>query len=110
MRIYKVYGCTPLSSWDKARFRKARPRADLLVYYYRYDDWEGSGMAIWRENDKYGYAYLGHCSCYGPFENIDSILYSLEQIKRLSNSDSYEWKYAPSVLDILEKQLAKELV
>ncbi len=41
-------------------------------YWYATGNYEGTGYAILRKPGDRGYyvAYLGHCSCYGPTENI----------------------------------------
>jgi hypothetical protein len=67
---------------------------DLFIYQYKSESYEGSGMAIWRKNDKWSYSRLGHCSCNGPTDTInedDKAKFSLEDvIKILENDYLYE--------------------
>ena len=43
---------------------------DWLAYTYGTGSYEGSGSAIWKKDGKYHQASLGHCSCYGPLDNL----------------------------------------
>lgn len=62
---------------------------DLFIYQYQESAYEGSGMAIWKKDDKWSYSELSHCSCNGPTDNIekdDKAKFSLEDvIKVLEN-------------------------
>lgn len=64
--------------------------ADIFIYSYENGGYDGSGMAVWRNNKgEWAYQYLGHCSCYGPLENIrtsDKAKFTLDQIKSILNS------------------------
>ncbi len=44
--------------------------AKLVAYWYGTGSYEGTGYAIIQHEDgKWDQDYLGHCSCYGPFEH-----------------------------------------
>ena len=46
---------------------------DLAVYYYEVGSWEGDGNCVFHDatTGKWGYRGLGHCSCYGPLEELE---------------------------------------
>ncbi len=49
------------------------PKAiDVFIYSYAYGCYEGSGNALFRMQGLWYLHSMGHCSCYGPMENIDS--------------------------------------
>lgn len=100
MKVYKVRGCTPLSKYELEGVKKLNP--EVFIYNYEYESWEGSGFALWKKGNKFGYSYMGHCSCYGPLEDLKSIMYSFAQIKKLAKADNYEWKYAGPVIERME--------
>ena len=108
IKIYKVKNCDKLNDWDLEKVRKILAPADFFIYNYNNGGYDGTGIAIWRENKKYGYAYLGHCSCNGPVEDLNSIMYTLTQLRKLSKSGEYEWEYAPLVMEKLNTLLVKE--
>ena len=111
MKIYAVKGGEGLRTTDFEYFLTQRPNADLFVYNYQWlaADFIGEGIAIWRECPKWGYAYLGHCSCYGPLEKIDSvILYTLPELKKLAKIGGYEWQYSAPVIAYIERLLELE--
>lgn len=67
--------------------------ADVFIYSYNNYGYEGSGIAVWRYNNKWSYQYLGHCSCYGALEDIktsDKAKFSLKQIKEILLSKDNE--------------------
>jgi len=43
---------------------------DWLVYWYQTGSYDGDGVAAYKRDGKFGWANLGHCSCYGPEEQI----------------------------------------
>ena len=71
-RIYKIKGSDGLSEWDLEDIEKLG--ADWLVYYYEAGDYEGSGFAVWKVKDKFYYHDMGHCSCYGPTEEMENTM------------------------------------
>lgn len=64
-----VYGdLCELDEYDRDRLKK--DKVDIFVYWYASGSYEGSGKAIFCVGNKWFYHDLGHCSCYGPIENI----------------------------------------
>lgn len=98
VKIYKVRNCDTLGEWDIERVKKALPEAEWFIYNYSNGGYDGTGFALWKQGNKYGYTYLGHCSCNGPVEDLDSILYTITEIRKLADKKNYEWEYAGSVL------------
>lgn len=82
-----------------------RVLADVFIYYYEYECYSGTGIAIWRnKKGEWAYQYLGHCSCNGPLEDIetsDKAKFTLEQIKEILNSNSED--YYKIILNYLNK-------
>lgn len=79
--------------------------ADVFIYHYESGCYEGTGIAVWRnKKGEWAYQYLGHCSCNGPLEDIetsDKAKFTLEQIKEILNSRSEE--YCKVVANYLNK-------
>lgn len=63
-----------------------RTGADLVVYDYKIGDWSGSGFAVWRIDGKWGYGSLHHCSCRGPLDDLDSIMYDFNELKTIARN------------------------
>lgn len=103
MKIYKVRGCDTFSQWDMERL-KGKP-FEVFVYNYIDGGYSGTGFALWLQDGKFGYAYLGHCSCNGPLEDLNSILYTLEEIKQLADKGEWGWQYSKPVIARMEKYL-----
>lgn len=101
MKVYKVRGCDPLSEYDLRDVKKLD--AEFFIYNYQNHGYEGSGFALWKKGRKYGYSYLGHCSCNGPVEDLNSIMYTITEIRKLAKTSSYEWQYAEPVLARLKE-------
>ena len=79
----------------------------IIIYWYGTGDYCGDGEAILKTKDGWRTASLGHCSCYGPFDAIDtgsSVLdgTTLEEIKKNSTKE-----YLDRIIDLLDK--AKKL-
>lgn len=78
------------------------PNVDWFVYSYEYQWYEGSGFGIGKIGDKYFYHEMGHCSCYGPFDNIHSsslMLHTLPQIEAVVENYG---AYAQDVLNYIK--------
>lgn len=57
----------------------------FFVYSYESGSYEGTGFAVWdMEDGKYGYTYLGHCSCNGPVEDLNSIPYNWNELQQIA--------------------------
>lgn len=86
----------------------AKIQADVFIYSYEAGNYDGSGMAVWRnKKGEWAYQYLGHCSCNGPLEDIrtsDNAKFTLEQIKSVLNSPDNSWdKNSKVVAEYLNK-------
>lgn len=85
MKIFKIKDSRELEDYELAPVEKLN--VDWFVYYYEYGDYEGNGFAVWKKDGKYFYGDLGHCSCYGPTENLSSIPYDrLEDIAKFADN------------------------
>ena len=63
---------------------------DFLIYYYVDEGYEGYGNALFYKDGNWYTHYLGHCSCYGPFEEVDfeePYEKLIDAIKYLHNAD-----------------------
>ncbi len=43
--------------------------ADEIIYWYSSGSYCGAGQALIRKGKKYALIDLGHCSCYGPWDD-----------------------------------------
>lgn len=62
---------------------------DFLVYDYENGGYEGNGFAAWKKGDDWFYHELGHCSCNGPMDNVQSsakIPVTVEQVIALAEN------------------------
>ncbi len=74
--------------------------ADWVVYWYREDGYEGSGVLVCKwATGEYGMTNLSHCSCYGPIDDaphtftLKAILADLE-----SSPEDYDYAENSAVL------------
>lgn len=74
------------------------PNCKWIVYEYIPEDWEGSGEAYAYADGKYWYTSLGHCSCYGPWDENDygdpkewEEIGNLKQLKIYTNQTGKIW-------------------
>lgn len=73
---------------------EAKVKADVFIYSYEIGSYDGSGVAVWRKDGEWAYQYLGHCSCNGPTEDIetsDKMKFTLEQVKEILLSKDNSW-------------------
>lgn len=86
MKIYKITTSDKLSEYELERF-KEKTKAEWAVYDYEIGHYDGSGFMIWRKNKKYYYHDMGHCSCYGPTEEVAGISYnSFKEIEKIGRN------------------------
>lgn len=79
---------------------------DLFVYKYEEASYEGNGFAAWRKNDKYYYHELGHCSCNGPTDNIQSSKnapLTLEELEKIAEKNYGD--YAKEVYEYMKSHV-----
>ena len=82
-----------LNEWDFKKLELAE--VDEVAYTYGSGFYEGTGLMVWRKGDKYGYQYLGHCSCYGPTEDIGTSLqawFPKEDLEKLAAEAEEQYK------------------
>lgn len=97
---------------EKVETQSKNLRYDIkeFVYWYRIRLYEGSGCAIFLDkNDKWHIIDLGHCSCFGPVEDLKSVPMEKEQVLELLKNGNYiyfddgdELTYV-DLIDYLEK-------
>lgn len=97
MKIVSL-GPDELSDWDLESMRtlsKKLPREiEEFVYWYKVDTWSGDGCAIYRdEMDMWHIIYLGHCSCYGPVEDLKAVPMSKEQVVKLLSDGKHYYHF-----------------
>lgn len=61
---------------------------DEIWYTYEIGGYEGSGQMIMRKGDLYDHHDMGHCSCFGPIDNM-----------------TFNWKPLPELKEYLEKNV-----
>ena len=87
---------------DKIKFS-----ADVFIYNYEDGGYDGSGFAVWRDEEKWMYHSFSHCSCYGPLDSIsdsDNAPFSLEDLKKIINANyNDQYSQGGKVLDYLNK-------
>jgi hypothetical protein len=75
--------------------------ADVFIYCYTNKGYSGSGVAAWRKDGEWSYQYLGHCSCYGPLEDVrtsDKMKFTLKQVIEILESKDNSWMSEANVL------------
>jgi len=86
-KIYKLPNCEELDKYDIKDVEKLG--AEWFVYFYLSGFYDGNGFVIWKEEDRYGYHDLSHCSCYGPTQGIgrEAVYYPcLSDIEKFANN------------------------
>jgi len=79
---------------------------DFLVYAYESGSYDGSGFAVWKRDKDFFYHEMGHCSCYGPWDQVEKsngVVCTFDQIKSLIK-DNYYNDHAKTVIDFIEKK------
>jgi hypothetical protein len=59
------YDDTDLNTYDLEKIEGRD--IGTLIYYYGTEPYAGSGNALYRIGNQWGWTSLSHCSCYGPF-------------------------------------------
>lgn len=67
MNTVKIYNVGP----DELSERDC-PNFEWVVAYYESGDYDGSGEAVSFDGLQYRHHGLGHCSCYGPEDGMES--------------------------------------
>jgi hypothetical protein len=85
------------------------PRSEYLwmVHHYTIGSWEGSGTAVaLRPDGKLDIFYLGHCSCYGPFDRLDPDTVTVDEFLREPDSvhdPNYQSEIVNKVRELLRR-------
>ena len=88
MRILKTRQSEKLEDYELKKVKELK--ADWFVYYYKTGDYDGSGFCVWRKDTKFFYTDMGHCSCYGPTDDLISIPYnSIDDIEKIAGNSDY---------------------
>lgn len=65
---------------------------DEIWYYYAAGSYEGNGMILMKKGELYDVHNMGHCSCYGPLDNVNFSGKSLESLKTSYSAEGFnEW-------------------
>lgn len=65
---------------------------DEIWYWYAEGYYEGSGMILMKKGELYDVFNMGHCSCYGPLNNVNFSGRPLEDLKALYSEEGFkEW-------------------
>lgn len=63
-----------------------------FIYYYIDLGYDGEGCAVFLDsNDKWHIIDLGHCSCYGPLEDLKSVPMEKEQVLKALKDGTYSY-------------------
>lgn len=57
-----------LSEWDIEKLESLG--IDEVWYWYAYGSYEGSGQILMRKGDEWDVHNAGHCSCFGPTDEV----------------------------------------
>ncbi len=88
-KIYKIKESDSLSEYELEYIEKLG--AEWLVYYYEYGNYDGSGFAVWKVGKKLYYHDMGHCSCYGPTDEMENRMPvdDIESIEKLAKNYNF---------------------
>lgn len=86
------YKIALLDTWDIEKLKEHN--IEEFYYWYGTGCYEGSGDAIFKRTDgKWDTLCMGHCSCYGPLENLETAhKEGYDTLEALYNSCSEEYK------------------
>lgn len=97
MKIVSL-GPDELDEWDLKQLgtrSKKLPREIIeFVYWYEIESYSGEGCAIYRdEMDMWHIIGLGHCSCYGPVEDLKAVPMSKDDAIRLLSDGKHYYRF-----------------
>ena len=89
-------GIEPLADYEIESLE--RLGVDEAWYWYAAGSYEGMGQILIKKGDNYYLHEMGHCSCYGPLDDISfaTPYTDLDAIKNNCSEDSYK-EIAPLV-------------
>jgi len=65
---HDYYKSEPFSEWDIKQLEASG--ADLVAYWYGVGLYEGTGHILARKDGRWYHHDCGHCSCYGPTDDV----------------------------------------
>ena len=74
-----------LEEWEIEKLNKLG--LDEIWYWYGVGDYEGAGQLLMRKGEKYDLHDMGHCSCYGPVEEVVFHPQKLKDLKSVCSED-----------------------
>jgi hypothetical protein len=85
----EYYDLSELSEYDIKYLEKAG--IEEAWYWYASGSYEGNGEILMKKGDSYSVHSMGHCSCYGPVEDIEFTAQysSLDEIKEKCSEEAY---------------------
>lgn len=91
---------------DKSYFRKMPNNIVEIWYWYGSGYYCGAGQLLAKDNKNNWYHHdCGHCSCYGPIENLDFSFSGKSSLKKLYDECSTDMK---KEIDPLIKMIKSE--
>lgn len=81
---------------------------DWILYWYEYERYEGKGYLIAKRGNKFSLESLGHCSCYGPCDDVAMNFTSLYNI--LADIRTSPDDYDHECMSALNKKIRQILV
>jgi len=85
---YEVDYCNLDEEYDLSKIPST---VEEIWYWYKSGSWEGMGQMILKDANGYYLWDLGHCSCYGPLDDIEEGLSNpyktLEELKAACSED-----------------------
>jgi len=76
---YEYNEATELADYELEYLEKLD--IDEIWYWYGTGSYEGSGQILMRKGDMYDLHDMGHCSCYGPTDNVEFKGSTLDELK-----------------------------
>lgn len=93
---YRYGDIRELDDWDTEKLEALG--LDEVWYWYAYGGWEGSGQILMRKGSEYDVHHAGHCSCYGPTEDVVfNGRESLDELVESLSGEYYEKEVAPLI-------------
>lgn len=84
-----------------------KDKVDYVIYWYEHPDYEGSGVLVARLKDNtFMFQYLGHCSCYGPMDEIGSESFKMINVCHdlIDNGEYGGWLVLNKLIEIETKE------
>lgn len=106
----KIISCGP-DEYDPGN--KISDTTEWCVYWYEDGGYDGNGIAYMCNNGKIYHKGLGHCSCYGAWDNNDDwceIDSSELRMQLTGKPDSKEKAIEKAIVSVCSASLRKELI